>query len=66
MLGTCDSVHQKWCNTSCMLAREIPFPSYKNRVDVSEYVLGGYSFTSVLSRLMASDEKPSVKAKLFA
>ena len=29
MLGTCDSVHQRWCNT--LLVREIPFLSYKNR-----------------------------------
>lgn len=46
--------------------KENTFPFIQERVHVSEYVLGGYSFRSVLSRLMASDEKPSVKAKQFA
>lgn len=29
MLGTCDNVHQRWCNT--LLAREIPFLPYFRR-----------------------------------
>lgn len=60
MLGTCDSVHHRWCKT--LLGRETPSLSYPS---AAQWLLQlDWGFAASLSVLKASDDKTSVKAQI--